>query len=419
MVFRFLIPGLLLVCGSAAAQGLFPLDSAWAAARRHYPLLKQQEATDRATALQLRNIRTGYLPQAELNGRATYQSDVVELPIQLPNVIVPSVPKDQYNLAVDVRQLIYDGGTTAGQRELALARSQAERQKVEVDLHQLRQQVTQIYFNALIWEAHITARKEMIAEVKQRRQKLQAGVANGTVLASQVDMLQAEVLKAEQQLEEAVNGKHAALATLALLTGKPEADMNALVLPPPSTTTDQPLQRPELALFRYQQAVLSSQGELTATQTRPKVSAFLQGGYGRPGLNMLSGKFDFYYMGGVRLQWTLWNWRQQHNERAVLREQETGVQAQSEAFDLQTRARLLQQKAEIGTLQTAMEKDREIVALRGKVKAVSAAQLDNGVMTVHDYLTDLYAETSAVIAGKTREIQYVFATIQYQVIKGY
>ncbi|WP_341840434.1 TolC family protein [Chitinophaga caseinilytica] len=417
-MFRFLMPALLLLSGSALAQG-FPLDSAWAAARRHYPLLRQQEATDRATALQLRNIRTGYLPQAEINGKATYQSDVVAIPIKLPNVSIPSIPKDQYNLTLDVRQLIYDGGATGGQRDLALARAQTERQRVEVDLHQLRQQVSQVYFNALIWDAHIAARKEMIAEVKQRRERLQAGVDNGTVLASQVDMLQAEALKAEQQLEEAVNGKQAALATLALLTGKSPADMEPLELPQPASTGNAPIQRPELALFRFQQDVLGSQAKLTETATRPKLSAFVQGGYGRPGLNMLSDKFDFYYMGGLRLQWTLWNWRYQHTERAALREQETGIQAQADAFDLQTRARLVQQQAEINTLQSAMAKDREIVSLRGKVKAVSAAQLDNGVMTVHDYLSDLYAETSAIIAGKTREIQFVYATIQYQVIKGY
>ncbi len=178
MMFRFLIP-VAADFRRAFAQERFPLDSAWAAARRHYPLLRQQKATDRATALQLRNIRTGYLPQAELNGKATYQSDVVSLPIKLPNVIVPSIPKDQYNLTVDVKQLIYDGGATAGQRNLALARQQADRQKVEVDLHQLRQQVTQIYFNALIWDAHITARKEMIAEVKQRREKSRPGSIMG------------------------------------------------------------------------------------------------------------------------------------------------------------------------------------------------------------------------------------------------
>lgn len=418
-MFKFLISALLLLSMGVQAQERFPLDSAWAAARRYYPLLKQQAATDRATALQLRNIRTGYLPQAELNGKATYQSDVVAIPIKLPNVNIPTMPKDQYNLSLDVRQLIYDGGAIAGQRELQLARQQADRQKVEVDLHQLRQQVTQVYFNALIWDAHITARREMIAEVKQRREKLQAGVDNGTVLASQADMLHAEELKTEQQLEEALNGKQAALATLALLTGKPEAEMNALILPSPAETGDQPLQRPEQALFRYQQEVLRRQGDLTGSQTRPKVSAFVQGGYGRPGLNLLSDKFDFYYMGGLRLQWSVWNWHTQRTERAVLQEQERGVEAQLEAFDLQTRARLLQQKSEINTLSAAMVKDQEIVALRGRVKNVSAAQLDNGVMTVHDYLSDLYAETSAIIAGKTREIQYVYATIQYQVIKGY
>ena len=41
------------------------------------------------------------------------------------------------------------------------------------------------------------------------------------------------------------------------------------------------------------------------------------------------------------------------------------------------------------------------------------------MLTVHDYLTDLNAETQAVIARKTHEIQLVYATLYYQVIKGY
>lgn len=410
---------LLMACLQASAQQPFTLDSAWAAARRHYPLLKQQEVTDQVTALQLRNIRANYLPQVELNGKATYQSEVVAIPIKLPNVEIPALAKDQYNVTLDVKQTIYDGGATSSQRELQLAQQQAEKQKVEVEMHKLRQQVMQVFFNALIWNEHIAARKQMMDEVKQRMDRLQAGVDNGTVLASQVDILKAELLKAQQQLDEATTGKATALSILSLLTGKDTREMEDLQLPQPAGNPDQTLQRPELGLYSLQTDVLRRQSKLTGTKALPKVSAFAQGGYGRPGLNMLDNRFDFYYIGGLRLQWTLWNWRQTRTERDILRVQEQSLQSQSETFTLQTRSQLLQQSGEISSLASAMEKDKEIVALRTKVKDVSAAQLDNGVLTVHDYLSDLFAETQALITQKTREIQWVYATINYQVTKGY
>lgn len=407
------------VCVQASAQQPLTLDSAWAAARRHYPLLKQLEVTDQVTALQLRNIRTNYLPQVELNGKATYQSEVVSIPIKLPNVNIPTLPKDQYNATVDVKQMIYDGGATAGQRDLQLAQQQADKQKVEVEMYRLRQQVMQVFFNALIWDEHIRARKQMIGEVKQRMERVQAGIDNGTVLASQADILKAELLKAGQQLEEATNGKSTAINLLAVLTGMDAREIGELQMPSAVTALDQHIRRPELELYRMQTDVLRQQSKLTGAKSLPKISAFAQGGYGRPGLNVLDNKFDFYYIGGLRLQWTLWNWRQTRTERDILRVQEQSLQSQSETFTLQTRTQLIQQSGEISTLASAMEKDKDIVALRTKVKDVSAAQVDNGVLTVHDYLSDLFAETQAVITQKTHEIQWVYATIHYQVIKGY
>lgn len=410
---------LLLSLQAAAQDPLLSLDSAQQRARQNYPLLRQLEVQDNITRLQLRNIKTNYLPQVELNGQATYQSAVTSIPIKLPNMDIPELSKDQYKATIDVKQLIYDGGATASQRELQLAQQQAENQKTEVELYKLRQQVLQVYFNALLWNEHISAREQMIAEVKQRKERLQAGVDNGTVLASQVDQLQAELLKTEQQLFEAKTGRTAAYKVLSLLTGKEIPESTSLQLPAAMQEKSNELNRPELQLFRLQSDVLQQQSKLTGTRALPKISAFAQGGYGRPGLNMLENKFDFYYLAGLRLNWTLWNWRYNRTERAIIREQEQHIQTQSEAFALNTRVQLQQQSSEITNLTGAIEKDKEIVELRTKVKDVSAAQLDNGVLTVHDYLTDLNAETQAVITQKTHEIQLVYATLYYQVIKGY
>ncbi len=417
--FPLLFFGLFAAFGAAAQEQRLSLDSAWQYARQYYPLLKQKQVVDEVTALQLRNIRTSYLPQVELGGKATYQSDVPGIPIKLPNVNIPTPAKDQYNVELLVKQTIWDGGAAAGQREVQLAQQKAEQQKVEVELYKLRQQVMQVYFNALLWNENIAARKQMLAEVKQRMERLQAGVDNGTVLASHVDMLKAELLKTEQQVYEAETGKRAALEVLSLLTGKAVSENTALQLPPAQPEQNTPLRRPELELYRYQTGVLQQQSRLADTRSLPKVSAFAQGGYGQPGLNMLENKFDFYYIGGLRLNWTLWNWRYNRTEKAILRQQEQTVAAQSETFELQTRSQLVQQSAEINHLAASLEKDKEIVALRRNIRNVSAAQLDNGVMTVHDYLTDLHAETQAVITEKTHRIQWVYATLHYQVIKGY
>ncbi len=411
-------PLLLLLFASPVFAQELSLDSAQQYARQHYPLLKQRQALDEITALQLRNIRTGYLPQVELNGQASYQSAVTTVPIKLPGVNIPELSKDQYKATIDVKQLIYDGGATAGQRDLQLAQQQTEQQKVEVEQYKLQQQVMQVYFNALLWSEHIVARQQMIAEVKQRLERLQAGVNNGTVLGSQVDILRAELLKTAQQLFEAQTGKKAAVQTLALLTGKDIPESVQLRLPPAAQDQADELRRPELRLYQLQQNALQQQSRLTATRSLPKISAFAQGGYGKPGLNMLENKFDFYYLTGLRLNWTLWNWHYNRTERAILRQQQQSVSAQSEAFALNTKAQLLQQSSEIQNLREAMEKDREIVSLRSRVKAVSAAQLDNGVLTMHDYLSDLNAETQAVIAQRTHEIQWIYATLYYQVIKG-
>ena len=37
----------------------------------------------------------------------------------------------------------------------------------------------------------------------------------------------------------------------------------------------------------------------------PRLGFFVQGGYGRPGLNVLKNQFDTYYPGGLRLSWAL------------------------------------------------------------------------------------------------------------------
>lgn len=412
---------LLLAAMQARAQDstVLTLEQSQQMARENYPLLRQKQVLDSILQLQVRNTNTAYLPEAELNGQATYQSAVTQIPFKVPGIQIPEFAKDQYRATIDIKQLLYDGGSTRQQRELQNVQQQAEQQKVEVELYKVKQQVTQTYFSALLAEEYIQASRLAQDDIKQRMDKLKAGVQNGTVLPSNVDMLQAELLRAEQQEIQAVSSRSASLAVLHLLTGFTPVVPVKLALPAPAAAETDTLTRPELQLYRLQSASLEQQARLTATRPLPRISAFVQGGYGRPGLNMLNNDFAAFYIGGIRLNWTLWNWRYNRTEQRILQLQQRNVDRQSETFTLNTNVQLAQQQSEIGRLQQTLERDGNIVTLRSQVKEASAAQLDNGVITVHDYITDLNAVVQSRIDQKTHEIQLALARINYQLIKGY
>jgi len=419
---RYFIWALLLATARVQAQDstLLTLEQCQQLARDHYPLLQQKQVLDSILQLQVRNINSAYLPQATLNGQATSQSEVTQIPFKVPGVNIPEFAKDQYRATIDVNQLLYDGGATRRQRELQAAQQLTEQQRVEVELYKVKQQVTQTYFNALLAEAYVQAARVTQADIRQRIDRLRAGVENGTVLPANVDMLQAEQLRAEQQELSAAAARKANLAVLQLLTGYsgPAIRLELPRLPAPARQTDT-LLRPELQLYRLQSAALNSQIRLAATRPLPRISAFVQGGYGRPGLNMLNNDFDAFYMGGIRLNWTLWNWRYHRKEQDILRLQQKNIAHQSETFTLNTNIQLAQQRTEIDRLLETLEKDSRIVDLRTRVQAASAAQLDNGVITVHDYITDLNAVMQARIDQSTHQIQLALARINYQLIKGY
>ncbi|PSL48253.1 outer membrane protein TolC [Chitinophaga niastensis] len=407
---------------SATAQDstILTLEQCQQLARQNYPLLKQQQVLNNILKIQTQNINSSWLPQAVLNGQASYQSDVVQLPIKLPGLNITPLAKDQYRATIDVNQQIYDGGITRQQRDLQAIQQQTSQQQVEVELYKVKQQVTQVYFNALLSTEYITTSQLAQKDLQQRLEKLQAGVNNGTVLPSSVDLLQAELLKAQQQEIAAASSKKAYLAVMQLLTGVTLTGVATRTVPDQVTLTEtDTLNRPELLLYHLQSNALQQQSLLTGARKLPRVSAFVQGGFGRPGLNMLSNDFAPFYITGVRLNWTLWNWHYQRKEQQVLTLQEKNVDIQSATFTLNTRVQLAQQAAEIEQLQQTLEKDQSIIALRIRVKEAAAAQLDNGVITVHDYVQDLDAETQARISQQTHTLQLALAHINYQLIRGY
>ena len=410
---------LLLLFTDVAFSQTLTLDKVNETAKQHYPLIRQKDLIQQTRNITVENLNKGYLPQLSLSGQATYQSDVTAVKIPVPGVSIDPLSKDQYRIVADVSQVIYDGGFIRQQKNMQQLTADVEEQKIEVELYKLTERINQIYLSILYIDEQLKQTQLIRKDLETGLKKTEAQVENGIAFRSNVNLLKAELLKIDQRVIELNATRTGLLDVLGLFTG--EAYSNATVLEKPSVTTaaaDATIQRPELTLFQKQQQVLEGQNSLNKTRLLPKTSLFVQGGYGRPGLNMLENKFAAYYITGVRFNWGLGALYTAKREKELVEINKKIITVQQDAFLLNTNTQLKQQYAEISKINQLIVKDAEIIELRMKVKEAAKAQLENGVITANDYLREVNAEDQARQTLIVHQIQLLQAHINYQTTKG-
>jgi len=388
------------------------IDDCQQLARANYPAIKQLDLIEKSAAFQLSNISKAWLPQLSLNAKATYQSDAIKIDIP-PAGIKLNQSKDQYNVALDVSQTIWDGGATKAQKSLTKAQSETEKQKVELDLYALTDRVNQLFFGILLINEQLQQIRILKADLETNIKKVQALEANGIAYASDVDMLMVEQINANQREMDLQLTQKSFIEMLSAFTKK-ELNQQTIYQKPllPQVKTDSINNRPELLLLNQQYKLYESQRELVKTSTRPKLGLFAQGGYGRPGLNMLANDFMPYYIGGVRLSWNISSFYTRKNELEKITVQQNSVNTQRETFIFNTSLQNKQQLNEIDKLKSAMANDDKIIALRTRIKTATSARVDNGTATVTDLIRDLNAENNAKQMRSLHEIQLYSAIYQ-------
>jgi outer membrane protein TolC len=382
------------------------LDSCYVWAKKNYPMVKQYELIAKSNEFTLENISKGYLPQININGQATYQSDVTQLPKGIPGVSVLS--KDQYKIYAEANQMIYDGGVIKEQKKLQEANSMVNVQKLEVELYKLKDRVNQLYFGILLIQEQLKQNALTKNDIQLGLDKINAQIANGTALQSNADVLKAELLKAEQQSIELNSNRKAFADMLGLFINK-SLNEKLIFIKPQNIYSSGEINRPELKLYDYQNKIFDTQNKLLAAKNNPKISLFLQGGYGRPAFNILSNNFDPFYIGGLRFTFPLSNFYTIKNGRELINISKQNIDVQKNTFLFNTQLAITQQSTDITTLQAFLKTDDEIILLRTNVKKAALAQLENGVINSSDYLREVNAEDAARQNKILHEIQLLMA----------
>jgi outer membrane protein TolC len=391
------------------------LETCYVLAKENYPLTKQRELIERTEEYSVSNASKGIFPTITINGQQSYQSDVTKVPI--PETNVPVLSKNQYKVYGEVVQTLYDGGAIKNQKELHRTTAKVEEQKLEVELYKLKERVNQIFFGILLIDAQISQNELLKSDIERGIRKTEAAIANGISLKSSVDALKAELLKADQRTIELKASRNAYTEMLSLFIGKP-ITVTAVLERPAPLVTNLEIVRPELTLYDYQRQSIDVQNRMIATRNRPKFSSFFQAGYGRPGLNMLNSQADTYYIGGVRLTWTISGFYTARKEKALLDISRNTIDVQKETFLYNTNVMLKSQQGELNKLRQVLASDDEIIALREKIKNTASAQLENGVINTTDYLREVNAEDQSRQSKILHEIQLLQAQYNLQTTSG-
>jgi len=403
----------------AQDKPVLTVEQCYAAAAANSPLAQQKALTIVAGNMAEKNQNMKWLPQVDINAQATYQSAVTSFPAKLPGITVDELSKDQYKGTLDLVQPIYDGGIIGTQKKLQHATTNVESQRVEVDLYQLKLKVTAYFFTALLMEENIRLMNLVKEDLGNNIKKVSAQAENGIATNSNVDILKAELLKTSQKVIEFNATRKAALQMLEILTGTAIAENTSLAKPGGNANAEETiLDRPELKLFDFQKQQFRLQSKLISAKANPKFSFFANGGYGKPGLNMLKNEFQWFYIGGVKLSIPITGQFTKQRDQRVIRIQEQIVDRQKENFLNNNRQLLVQQKNETEKYRELVSSDDEIVALRKKIKENASFRLVNGIITSSDYITELNAENQAMLTQKLHEIQLLQSQYNYKLILG-
>ncbi len=419
MKLKILITIHLLVFASMA-NAQISLSECQQKARDNYPMVKQFGIIEQTAQYNISNANKAYLPQVSISAKASYQSDVTQIPESLEQILsqmsgravsFPGLSQDQYQAVIEATQLIYDGGAIRAQKEITKAATEIDQQKVEVELYALNERVNQVFFGILFIEEQLKQTEILKSELQTNYNKIESGIKNGVANQADLDVLKVEQLNVIQRETELKSTRKAYLLILGALIVQKLDEQTTLVKPDLdlSVLNKQGNLRPELMLFDAQNKLYDSQKMLINAGNMPRIGAFIQGGYGQPGLNMFADGFSPFYIGGLRLSWALSGFYSQKNNIAKLELGKNAVDVQRETFLFNTNMKVNQQKTEIEKLQSLMVNDEEIIQLRTRIKTAALAKVENGTLTSTDLVRELNAETQAKLSKSLHEIQLLMA----------
>lgn len=383
----------------------------------HYPEIRQYDLIRQSEQYDLSNAARSWLPQVSFSAQATWQNRVPEFPSALSGMLdqagvsLRGLDKDQYKVALEVNQTIWDGGQSQADRRVIEATADEHRQATEVDLYAVKGRVNDLYFGILLLEERLGQTDLTIALLQSNLDKVRSLVTNGVAMQTDADAVEAELLSVQQQRVQIEASRESYRRMLELFIGQRLAER--LERPELVEEISGESARPELAWIDAQQERLAAQELSVKSATRPRFGVFAQGYYGYPGLDyfagMVSTDWTWNALIGVKMSWNFGAYYTKKNRLSNLRVAKQQLDIQRDVFLFNTDLQVAEEQGNISRLRRALADDDRIVALRRSVREAAESKLRNGVIDTNDLLRKITDEASARSARSLREVELLKA----------
>lgn len=391
----------------------FTLDECQQLARENYPLLQKYDLIKQTAAYSIENINKGYLPQLSLSGQASYQSETTGLPDALKSMLANSgykgMEKDQYRIALELNQVLWDGGNIKAQKKVASANEKMQVAQTDVAMYDVRNRVNELFFGILLLEEKLQLNAELQTLLQNSFRKLETQNAHGTAMKSDVNVIKAELLRAKQDRIALQSMRKSYLQMLAIFIGKEAESIDNLQKPVAAMPSVPKNQRPELLLYATQMQQAQAQNDLLKAALYPKLSFFAQGFYGYPYYDMFDSMFNHNLklggIVGVKLSWNIGKLYTFKNEKRQLQLAQKQIETSQEVFLFNNSLQAAQETEAVHQYREMMKADAEIIQLLMTVRQAAEAQLEHGVIDVNDLLREITKENQARINHSTHEIE--------------
>lgn len=409
------------ISGQATGQAL-TLEQAYEQLYISWPLAEKADIERRASDWNRKIAESGRYPELRLSASASYRSDVIDVPFSSPGSDPPVFSKDHYNLSMELNQTIFDGGRSRILSELEDHKSEVTQAEIRTEFLTVQNQMEQVWYGVLILQKQEESLQIMIEDLKNQLSVIRSKVQNGILLPGNEWSIQAEIIRIEQELSYLQGDIEAGYGVLGEMLGTdltPDIELKLPMVSDFESYTLAEIVRPEYDLFNANLQRLDSQKRLAYSDVLPSVGLFATSAYGRPGLNVFDDDLQFYWIVGVRAQWSFRKTRTANMKREMLDLQKSSIDRDRNQFTRRVQSELIQTEEEIHSLNRQMRQDQELLLLRNDIVKEKKSQLENGVINSTEYITELHAENRARINLQIRKIRYIQAVSEYKTKKGY
>ena len=388
------------------AQNSISLNDLYEKISVDYPSAKKQEIEAKIATLNEQIAGANLYPELIISGRASYQSEVTEF--QAGAISPPAISKDQYNISLGLNQVLFDGGRTRSLSELAKISGEISQANLEVEIWNVRRQLDEVYFNTILLQKQLETTNVLLKDLNEQLELVRSRVKNGVLLPGNEYVMQAEILKIKQrkiQINEAIK---AGYQVINYITGIEISEQTTLELPEEEGLVNleiEEIQRPELMMFDAQKKMLGVQDKINSAQKLPQISAFANTAYGRPGYNVFDDDLHVYWMIGLKANWSFKSFRNSDKKSSIVELEQQNVSASEDAFSRQVQSSLAKVRGQISAIEEQIVLDNQVVELRRKVAEEKKNELQQGVITSTEYITELNALSKSQLNLNLHQIQ--------------